>query len=231
MLMEVMVKMLHKRLRQVLMAGIAATMLVSPLTAVTTPLLMAAPVVQTLEAETVAGVLTGGQFAKTWLEITPNGNGNVVVTTTWDRDFPESNGLGFYILNADGLARVLSGSQSLAQANLSAGSRPSPSAPDNQLGAVLQADGGEYTIVLFNDSATDANFTLGVTNALISDDSGQVRDANATPTAAVDGEDAEGGTEGDDAAADAAETPVPAAATEVTATTDTTATTEPTATP
>jgi uncharacterized surface protein with fasciclin (FAS1) repeats len=220
MLMEVMVKMFHKRLRQVITAGIAAVMLLSSLTAVSSPLIMAAPVAQTLEAEAVAGVLTGGQFAKTWLKITPNGNGDVVVTSEWDRNFPENNGVGFYILNADGLARVLSGSARLQEANLSAGSRPSPSSPDNVLGAILQASGGEYTIVLFNDSATDASFTLKVTNALLMDDSGQVRDLNAAPTAAAEeGDD----TEGDDTA-DATETPVPAATTATTATATTTAT-------
>jgi uncharacterized surface protein with fasciclin (FAS1) repeats len=222
MLMEVIVKMLYKRLRQVIMSGIAALMLLSPLTAVVTPTLMAAPVAQILQADAVAGVLTGGQFAKTWLKITPNGNGNVVVLTEWDRNFPEANAVGFFILDQNGLARVLSGSQKLAEANLSAGSRPSPSSPDNQLGAVLQATGGEYTIVLFNDSSTDASFTLKVTNATLTDDSNQVRDLNAAPTAA------EG--EGDatpEAGATAAETPVPAANTEATATVTTTATAAP----
>lgn len=220
--------MLHNRLRQVITAGLAAIMLSAPLTVMTTPVLMAAPVAQTLEAEAVAGVLTGGEFDKIWLKITPNGNGNVEVTTDWDRNFPEGNGLGFYILNSDGLARVLSGSQDLQEANLSAGSRPSPSSPDNRLGAILQASGGEYTIVLFNDSAADASFTLEVTNATISDDSDQVTDVNATPTAAVD-EDAEA-EEGDAAesdAADATETPAPVATEEVTATATPAATTAP----
>lgn len=212
--------MFHKRLRQVITAGIAAVMLLSSLTAVASPTIMAAPVAQTLESEAVAGVLTGGQFAKIWLKITPNGNGDVVVLTEWDRNFPENNGVGFYILNADGLARVLSESARLQDANLSAGSRPSTSAPDNQLGAILQASGGEYTIVLINDSATDASFTLKVTNALLSDDSGQVRDLNAAPTAASEeGDDTEG-----DGSADATETPVPAATTATTATATTTAT-------
>ena len=209
--------MFHKRLRQVITAGIAAIMLLSSLTAVVSPTLMAAPVAQTLEAEAVTGVLTGGEFDKIWLKIMPNGNGDVVVNTDWDRNFPEANGAGFYILNTDGLARVLSGSQRLQEANLSAGSRPSPSAPDNQLGAVLQATGGEYTIVLYNDSSTDVSFTLKVTNATISDDSGQVSDLNATPTAAAEDGDA---TTEDDATEEAAatETPEPAATTEATAT-------------
>ena len=101
--------MFYKRLRQVLMAGIAATMLLSSLAAAGTSTILAAPVAQVLEAEAVAGVLTGGQFAKIWLKIQPNGNGDVVILSEWDRSFPENNGLGFYVLNANGLARVLSG--------------------------------------------------------------------------------------------------------------------------
>ena len=225
MFMEVMVKMFYQRLRQVLMAGIAATMLLSSLAAVNTSTILAAPVAQTLEAEAVAGVLTGGQFAKIWLKIQPNGNGDVVVTTEWDRSFPENNGLGFYILNADGLARVLSGSQRLPEANLSAGSRPAPSAPDNQLGAILQATGGEYTIVLLNDSATDASFTLKVTNATLIDDSEQVRDLNAAPTAAVEEGDAT-----PEADAEATATPEAAATTVATATATAVATATPAAT-
>lgn len=220
--------MFQKRLRQVFTAGIAATLLLSSLTAVTSPMLMAAPVAQALQAEAVAGVLTGGQFAKIWLKITPNGNGNVVVTSEWDRSFPEDNGVGFYILNADGLARVLSGSARLGEANLSAGSRPAPSSPDNQLGAILQANGGEYTIVLYNDSSTDANFTLKVTNATLTDDSEQVRDLNAAPTAAADAEGDE--VAAPEATAVATTAPAAAATAEVTETTAAaTATPEPAA--
>lgn len=207
------------------MAGIAATMLLSSLAAAGTSTILAAPVAQTLEAEAVAGVLTGGQFAKIWLKIQPNGNGDVVILSEWDRNFPENNGLGFYVLNADGLARVLSGSQRLPEANLSAGSRPSPSAPDNQLGAILQATGGEYTIVLFNDSATDASFTLKVTNATLLDDSEQVRDLNAAPTAAAEDGDAT-----PEADAEATATPEAAATTVATATAEAVATATPAAT-
>lgn len=216
--------MLHKRLRQVLTAGIAAIMLLSSLTAVTGPVLMAAPVAQTLEAEEVAGLLPGGEFSKIWLKLKPTNAADVMtVTTDWDRNFPENNGVGFYILDQDGLASVLNGSERLAEANLSAGSRPSPSSPDNQLGATVQGSGGEYTIVLYNDSAGDANFTLGVKNGVISDDSNQVTDVNAAPTAAT-GDDAEDTPDTDDDDTDATGTPEPAATTATTATTAATAT-------
>jgi hypothetical protein len=217
MLMEVIVKMLHRRLRQVITTAIAAGMLLSSLTAVASPALLAAPVAQTLQAEEVAGVLTGGEFAKIWLKLTPNNRGdNVSITTEWDRNFPESNGLGFFVLDQNGLSSVLNESQTLAQANLSAGSRPAPNAPDNQLGALVQATGGEYTIVLFNDSATDAGFTLRVTNGTVHDDANQVRDVNAAPTAAS-GEEAADAPATDTESAEATETPVPDATTATTA--------------
>ena len=206
--------MFHKRLRQVFTAGLAALMLLSTLTAVTSPMLMAAPVAQTLEAEEVAGVLTGGQFAKIWLGLTPTTRGqNMTITTEWDRSFPESSGLGFYVLDQDGLSSVLNGQSTVQEANLSAGSKISPSAPDNQLGAVVQATGGEYTIVLFNDSSTDASFVLRAQNGTISDDAGQVRNLRAAPTSA----------DGTDVSADASQT--------TTETVTTTTTTVATATP
>ncbi len=222
MLMEVIVKMLHKRLRQVFTAGLAATMLLSTLVIVASPVLMAAPAAQTLQAEEVAGVLTGGQFAKIWLGLTPTNRGDTVtITTEWDRNAPSTNGVGFFVLDQDGLASVLNGSSNVRDANLSAGSKLSPTAPDNQLGAVIQASGGEYTIVLFNDSATDANFTLRATNATISDDAGQVRDLRAVPvaegaedegTASVEASTEVTTTETTTETVPAVETPAPAAA-------------------
>jgi len=223
--MEVTVKMFQKRLRQVLTAGIAAILLLSTLTAMASPLTMAAPVAQDLSSEAVAGELPGGQFSKIWLKVTPNGNGDVVITSEWNHNFPESNGLGFYVLDSNGLASVINGSKRLAQANLAAGSRPASNSPDNVLGATVSPQTGEVTVVLFNDSPNDAEFTLKATNAAISDDSGQVRDLNAAPTSAATDEN---GTP----VAESSETPEPDA-TEAAATatvTATTVTTEATAT-
>jgi uncharacterized surface protein with fasciclin (FAS1) repeats len=225
MLMEVIVKMLHKRFRQVFTAGLAATMLLSTLVTVASPVLMAAPVAQTLQAEEVAGVLTGGQFAKIWLGLTPTNRGDrVTITTEWDRNAPDTNGVGFFVLDQDGLSSVLNGSASVRDANLSAGSKLSSTAPDNQLGAVIEASGGAYTIVLFNDSATDANFTLRVTNATVSDDAGQVRDLRAVPvaegegTASVEASTAVTTTATTTETVPAVETPAPAPAAAVTTT-------------
>jgi len=222
MLMEVTVTMFQKRFRQILTALVAAILLLSTLTAMAPPLLMAAPAAETLTSDAVAGTLTGGQFAKIWLKITPNNNGDVVVLTEWDRNAPESSGLGFYILDKNGLPSVLTGSKTLAQANLTAGSRPTSNSPDNQLGAIIHPQVGETTIVLYNDSPSDANFTLKATNALISDDSNQVRDLKAAPTAAS-GDVVTGTVEAK------TETPVPAATT-ATAAATTVTTTAPAAT-
>jgi len=224
-LMEVTVKMFQKRLRQVFTALIAATMLLSTLTAMAPPALMAAPAAETVTSDAVGGLLPGGQFSKIWLKVTPDGNADVEVTTEWDRSAPESNGLGFYILDKNGLASVLNGSKRPAQANLTAGSRAS-GAPDNQLSATIHPQVGEVTIVLYNDSPADANFTLKTKSAIISDDSNQVKDLKAAPTAAS------GGTVTGTVEAKAG-TPVPAATTvTATATTavTTAATTAPTAT-
>lgn len=220
--------MFQKRLRQVFTVLIAATLLLSTLTAVASPAIMAAPAADVLTSDAVGGTLPGGQFSKIWLKIIPNGNGDVVILTEWDRNAPESNGLGFYILDKNGLSSVLNGSKRLAQANLTAGSRPSSSAPDNQLGAVVHPQVGETTIVLYNDSSSDANFTLKTTNASISDDSDQVHDLNAAPTAAAGSEvtgTAESKVESE------IETPVPAATTATTATAEATAAPAATATP
>jgi len=225
MLMEVTVKMFQKRLRQVSTALIAAMMLLSTLTAMAPPAVMAAPAAaDVLTSDAVGGLLPGGQFSKTWLKITPNGNGDVVILTEWDHTAPEGQGLGFYILDKNGLASVLNGSKRPAQANLTAGSRPSANAPDNQLGAVVHPEVGEMTIVLYNDSPSDANFTLKTTNATISDDSNQVHDLKAAPTAAS-GSAVTGTVESK------TETPVPAATTTTTATATSVATTTATTAP
>ena len=111
--------MLYKRLSQVFTAGIAATVLLSTLANVASPVLMAAPVAQTIGAKEVSGVLTGGQFAKIWLGLTPTNRGdNVTLITEWDQNFPDANGLGFFVLDQDGLTSVRNGSADVRDANL-----------------------------------------------------------------------------------------------------------------
>ncbi len=170
------------RIRQALSVLLVAALLLGG-GAIVAPPLQAAPSAQVQSAE-VGGVLTGGQFAKIWLGLSTIDRGsNVTVLAEFDRLNPQNSGLGFYILTEDGLRAVLSGAD-LRTNNLAAGSRLSPQTPENQLGAVVQGSASNYTIVVFNDSATDASFTLRVTNGLISDDSGQVRDLRAAPTPA-----------------------------------------------
>jgi len=172
------------RIRQTLSALLVAALLFAGSVAVATPRLSAAPAAQTQSTE-VGGVLTGGQFAKIWLGLSTIDRGSsITVLAEFDRPNPQNSGLGFFILTEDGLRAVLSGGD-LRTNNLAAGSRLSPQSPDNQLGAVVQGSGSSYTIVIFNDSATDASFTLRATNGLISDDSGQVRDLRAAPTPAT----------------------------------------------
>lgn len=190
------------------------------------PAVLAAPAAQEapgqLRAQEVAGVLTGGQFAKIWLGLEPETKGqNVTVTAEWGVDLPAEKGLGFYILDANGLNRVLTGGTDVRDANMGVGSRASSTSPANQLAYTFNATADSYTVVLFNDSNTDADFTVKVTNAFITDDQGQVRDLKATPAPAAT-------EEGE--AAEAEATPEPAATTAATAVTTTTTTTATTTT-
>ena len=133
----------------------------------------AAPAGQ-ISAQEVKGTITGGQFAKIWLGLAPENLGTITLTAVWDRVNPEDNGVGFYVLNESNLAAVLGG-QRLQDNNVASGSTNFfQNAPDNQQGASFRATGSSYTVVVYNDSATDANFTLSVSNGIISDDSGQV---------------------------------------------------------
>ena len=222
-------KMNHRR---VLAVWVVVAMLLSSMAPFTAQVARA----ETLRSQSVAGVLTGGEFAKIWLGLVPETKGQTLtIVTEWDRANPESNGVGFFLLNQEGLNSVLNGSANVRDANLAAGSKLSPESPDNQLGAVFQATGDSYTIVLFNDSSTDASFTLKVTNGVVLDDSGQVRDLTAKPTAVATEESAEATPEDAAAATEeamtATETPEPAATAEATPEPTTTAAPTPAGTP
>lgn len=211
------------KLKQMFSAVMIATLLLSTATVIHAPAALAAPAAQEVRAQEVSGVLTGGQFDKIWLGLAPETKGqNITIISEWDRESPEAKGLGFYVLDEGGLNRVLNGSSNVHDANLAVGGKLSPQTPANQLGAVISATGDSYTIVLFNDSSTDASFTLKVTNGFVVDDSDQVRDLKATPAPAGDEDTADAeATE----TPEPAETPAPAATTATTATTTTTATT------
>jgi uncharacterized surface protein with fasciclin (FAS1) repeats/nucleoid-associated protein YgaU len=176
-------------------------------------------------AKEVSGTLTGGQFAKIWLALTPDSNpGTVTLTADWDRPNADSSNVGFYVLNESNLQRVLGG-DSLIDNNVAQGqSSFFLNGADNVQGARFNATGPAYTVVVFNDSATDASFTLRAEGGTLADDSGQVRvPGAATPEAT--GEAAATGTVTETVAAPAA-----AATEEVTATAATTET-APAATP
>jgi uncharacterized surface protein with fasciclin (FAS1) repeats len=165
-------------------------------------------------ATEVTGTLTGGQFDKIWLGLTPINPGTVTVTAEWDRPNADGSNVGFYVLNENNLTAVLGGN-SLIENNVGQGqSQFFLNGPDNAQGASFNATGQAYTVVVFNDSNTDANFTLRVDNATITDDSGEVRvPGEATPEAT------------EEAAADSAEAATPAPVAETAEVTDTAATT------
>jgi uncharacterized surface protein with fasciclin (FAS1) repeats len=146
-----------------------------------------APAYQTVRASEVSGMIPGGQFAKIWLGVTPENPGTVNVTAVWDRANPEQNGLGFFVLNEANLSAVVAG-QNLRDNNVAAGSTNFfLNGPDNQQGASFRATGGAYTVIVYNDSASDANFTLSVDNGVLVDDSGQVKAAGAAAEATTEG--------------------------------------------
>jgi len=133
----------------------------------------AAPAAQ-VSASEVKGTITGGQFAKIWLGLTPENPGTVTLTAVWDRANPEENGVGFYVLNENNLSAVLAG-QRIQDNNVASGSTNFfLNGPDNQQGASFRATGPAYTVVVYNDSGSDANFTLSASNGVLTDDSGQV---------------------------------------------------------
>ena len=93
-------------------------------------------------AKEVTGTLTGGQFAKIWLALTPDSNpGTVTVTADWDRPNADSSNVGFYILNEQNLQRVLGG-ESLIENNVGQGqSQFFLNGADNVQGARFNATG------------------------------------------------------------------------------------------
>ncbi|MDI9549015.1 MAG: fasciclin domain-containing protein [Chloroflexota bacterium] len=171
-----------------------------------------APAAQTIRAEEVRGVITGGQFAEIWLGLEPTTpNERVTVSSTWDRNDPSSHGVGFYVLTEQNVSAVLNGGKARDN-NLSAASSLGPESLANEVGVEFNATGGTYTIVVFNDSNTDAEFTLTAKNAFITDESSQVRDPNASAaTPEAEEEAAEEAAPAPEATAEAEATPEPAA--------------------
>ena len=134
-----------------------------------------------VRATEVSGTVPGGQFAKLWLGLEITNPGNFTVTATWDRLNPEQNGVGFYILDPGNVAAVSMGER-IERNQLAMGdSNFFVVGEKNVQGASIRAVGTDYTIVVYNDSATDARFTLSVDNGIIVDNDNQV-DAPAAAT-------------------------------------------------
>ena len=176
---------------RIMMSMMAAVLLVSSFAATVSAATENAPAAQELRAQEVTGTMPGGQFAKIWLGLEPiTPNEKIVIVSAWDRLDPGANGLGFYILTDEQLSAVQNGTN-VREANLAMGSKLSPESPPNETGAEFQATSGAFTLVVFNDSNSDANFKITSENAFITDESGQVMDANA-PVETPDADTAEG---------------------------------------
>jgi len=177
--------MTQSKWRKFLTVALLTAMLVTALTPVVFAAEQAAPAYQ-VSASQVSGTIPGGQFAKFWLGLIPDRPGTVTVTAEWDRANPEDNGVGFYVLNEAGLAAVVNG-QRIELNNVATGDTSFFVRGDNNVqGASFRATGENYTIVIYNDSASDGNFTLSIDNGVVVDDSGeQVRAVGAAAEAAT----------------------------------------------
>lgn len=173
--------------RKFLTAALLTALLVTALAPIVLAAEQAAPAAQ-VRASEVSGTIPGGQFAKIWLGLVPNQPGTVTVTARWDRPNPEQNGVGFYVLTEANLSAVIDGAP-LGINNVAAGDTNFFWQGENNVqGAAFRATGSSYTLVVYNDSATDANFTLSVDNGVLVDESNQVRPVGvateeATPVA------------------------------------------------
>ena len=172
--------------QRLLGAALVAALLTATFAPAAIAAVPAAPAQQVSGAKEVTALLPGGQFYKIWLALTPDNPGTVTVTAEWDRANAQENGVGFFVLDENNLAAVVSGAP-LSANNVGSGSANFfLNGSSNMQGASFRATGTAYTIVVYNDSGSDANVTLRVDNGTISDDSGQVQAPGATVEATTE---------------------------------------------
>ncbi len=136
----------------------------------------AAPAAQ-VRARAVQGFLPGGAYSQIWLGLEPEfADAQITILAEWDRLFPADNGLNFFIFDEQQLRRLGEGNSSFSALALAAGSANfALSTPDNVLGAGFRATGwAAYAIVVVNESAQPASFTLRVANGFVTDTANQV---------------------------------------------------------
>lgn len=136
----------------------------------------AAPMAQ-VRARSVQGFLPGGAYTQIWLSLEPEfADAQITVLAEWDRLFPADNGLNFFIFDEQQLRRLGEGNNSFSALALAAGSANfALSTPDNVLGAGFRATGwAAYALVVLNESAQAASFTLHVTNGFVIDSANQI---------------------------------------------------------
>jgi uncharacterized surface protein with fasciclin (FAS1) repeats len=219
------IRMAKRTFEKIFVSLLVTLLLTTSAPALTQSALYAAPFAQQLRDRQVQGTLAGGQFAKIWLGLEPEQSGATIsVLAEWDRPDPQINGVGFFILDDDGLRRI--GEEALSRIAIAGGNRNFVlNGPSNVEGAALTAVGlTKYTIVVYNDSTTDANFKLSATNGFITDDSNQVTGLTSAPAAAAT-EEAAAPTDATVITSTVAATPTQVAPAATTTTTTTTATT------
>src|SRR5215207_9615719 len=103
--------MVRLKMQKLLASLLVASILLATFAPLAQAATVSAPVAQQLRDRQVRGTLTGGQFAKIWLGLEPEQSGaQINVVAEWDRADALQNGLGFFILNDEGLRRLASDS-------------------------------------------------------------------------------------------------------------------------
>ena len=153
--------------QKLLGALLSATLVVGVMTPVAMVAAPAAVMAQST-ASSATGLLPGGQFSKVWLGLqaeTPTAK--TVISVEFDRSDALANGLGFFILSEANLSAVSAGN-SLQDNNIGSGSSNFfENGATNILGADFEANGNAvFTLVVYNDSAGDANFSINLTSPI-----------------------------------------------------------------
>ena len=147
-------------------------------------LVAAAPVADAVRSTEITGTVPGGEFAEIWLDLEVMQPGTVTVLSTWESG--NLDGVGFHILDEEGVSAVAGGGK--ARDNNIASGNPVQAfrGASNQLEASFRATAPVYKLIIYNESAADAIFNVMSTNAYIVGENDNVSDPNAEM---VDGDD------------------------------------------
>lgn len=125
------------------------------------------------------------QFAQHFLGLLPlDPSKPVVVNMTWDPQDQQAldQSLNFFVLDENGLNKVVNGRGRPETSNIAAGN-PVKNAPVKTRRAEVVNPTGTYTVIVSNGSTVPATYTLTVENAVLVDDAGQTNESKAVQPA------------------------------------------------